>query len=299
MARVDLDIVGKQRGKISRYSRSFWDARGACNILYFTSPTRRSYWEMCVRAILNSKATKSAFVIQYLVHLTDFAENTFNRFPETLRIMSGPSKSSAGDTSFRKTWDRAEYTAKAEDRERKYKEEGAARAEAKSSGQKYRPRASTPPDAKETESRSARLDVSKNVGKISMVPAGAAVGKKGRGAGFYCENCDLTYKDNLQFVEHLNSRQHQVNIGESGKVKKATLEEVRDRLEWLARRKREEKEGVGIVVDLGERLVKRKEEEEKERAMKREKRNEKRRKTKDGSGIKVEDDEGYGGGIIA
>jgi len=213
--------------------------------------------------------------------------------------MSGPSKSNAGDTSFRKTWDRAEYTAKAEAREAKYKEEGAARAEAKLTGQKYRPRASTPPDAKETESRAERLDVSKNVGKVSMVPAGAAIGKRGRGAGFYCQDCDLTFKDNLQFVEHLNSRQHQVETGQSGEVKRATLEEVRERLEWLVRKKREAREGVGNVTDLGERLEKRKEEEERERAVKREKRNEKRRKTKDGSGVKLEDDEGYGGGIIS
>lgn len=173
------------------------------------------------------------------------------------------------------------------------------RAEAKLSGQKYRPRASTPPDAKETESRAARLDVSQNVGKTSLVPAGAATGKRGRGAGFYCADCDLTYKDNLQFVEHLNSRQHQVAIGQSGEVRRATLEEVRERLEWLVRKKREEKEGVGNVVDLGKRLEARKEVEEREREEKRRRRNEKRRKTKDGGGVKVEEEEGYGGGIIS
>jgi len=213
--------------------------------------------------------------------------------------MSAPSKSNASDTSFRKTWDRDEYTAKAKARDVKDKEEGAARAEAKLSGHKYHPRASTPPDAKETESRAARLDVSHNVGKTSLVPAGAATGKRGRGAGFYCGDCNLTFKDNLQFVEHLNSRQHQVAIGQSGEVKRATLEEVRERLEWLAQKRREENEGVGNVVDLGKRLEARKDEEERERAEKREKRNEKRRKTKDGKGIKMEEDHGYGFGIIS
>ena len=212
--------------------------------------------------------------------------------------MSGPSKSTASDTSFRKTWDRAEYAAKAEARETKYKEEGAARAEAKAAGLKYRPRASTPPDAKETESRTARLDVSNNIGKTTLVPAGAATGKRGRGAGFYCSDCDLTFKDNLQFVEHLNSRQHQIAIGQSGEVKRATLEEVRERLEWLAQKRREEKEGIGNVVDLGKRLEVRKEVEEREREEKRRKRNEKRRKTKDGAGVKFEEDEGVGSGII-
>lgn len=212
--------------------------------------------------------------------------------------MSGPSKSAASDTNFRKTWDRTEYAAKAEAREAKYREEGAARAEAKAAGQKYRPRASTPPDAKETESRTARLDVSNNVGKTTLVPAGAATGKRGRGAGFYCADCDLTFKDNLQFVEHLNSKQHQIAIGQSGEVKRATLEEVRERLEWLGQKRREEAQGVGDMVDLGRRLEVRKEVEEREREEKRARRREKRRKTEGGVGVKEEDEEGVGGGII-
>ncbi|KAL9100708.1 MAG: hypothetical protein Q9163_003953 [Psora crenata] len=212
--------------------------------------------------------------------------------------MSGPSKSQSSDTSFRKTWDRAEYASKAATREAFIKEEGKARAEAKAQGRKYFPRASTPPDAKESEARSARLDVSNNVGKTTLVPAGAATGKKGRGAGFYCQDCDLTFKDNLQFVEHLNSRQHQINTGQSGEVRKATLEEVRDRLEWLARKKREERQGIGDVVELGKRLEVRQEMEEKEREEKRRKRREKRRKTPGGVGVKQEDEEGVGSGII-
>ena len=212
--------------------------------------------------------------------------------------MSAPSKSQSSDTSFRKTWDRAEYAAKAAAREASIKEEGKARAEAKAQGKKYFPRASTPPDAKESESRSARLDVSNNVGKTTLVPAGAATGKRGKGAGFYCQDCDLTFKDNLQFVEHLNSRQHQVNTGQSGEVRRATLEEVRERLEWLARKKRAEREGVGDVVELGKRLEIRKEMDERDREERRQKRKEKRRKTEGGVGVKREDEEGVGGGII-
>lgn len=212
--------------------------------------------------------------------------------------MSHQSKPATSDTSFRKTWDRIEYTAKAAERETKDKAEGAARAEAKAAGRKYFPRASTPPDAKETESRTARLDVSNNVGKTTLVPAGAATGKKGRGAGFYCADCDLTFKDNLQFLEHLNSRQHVVAIGQTGEVKRATLEEVRERLQWLAQKRREEKEGLVNVVDLGKRLEVRKEVEKRVREEKRRKRNEKRRKTDGGIGVKKEEEDGVGSGII-
>ena len=201
----------------------------------------------------------------------------------------GPKSS---DTSFRKTWDREEYAAKAAEREKKTKEEGKARYEAALEGRKYHRRASTPPDAKETESRRARLDVSSQVGKQMLVPAGSAVGKRGKGAGFYCDACDLTFKDNLQLVEHLNSRQHLVAVGQSGEVKRATREEVRERLAWLKRKRDEEKEAG--VVDLGKRLEVRAELDDKERAEKRRIRNEKRRRTKDGMGVSQAEVQGDG-----
>ncbi|KAL1648483.1 U4/U6.U5 snRNP associated protein [Diplodia intermedia] len=190
----------------------------------------------------------------------------------------GGAAGSASDTSFRKTWDRAEYAAKAATHDAKVKEEGKARYEAAAAGKKYVRRASTPPDARETEARRSRLDVGAMVGKTMLVPAGSATGKRGRGAGFYCEACDLTFKDNLQFVEHLNSKQHLVATGQSGE------------------RKREEEQREE-VVDLGERLEVAREREEREREEKRRKRNEKRRKTAGGVGVKEEYDPSEG--IIA
>lgn len=207
--------------------------------------------------------------------------------------MSAPSNSAASDTSFRKTWDRAEYAAKASVREAAEQEESKARYEAKLEGRKYNPR-STPIDAKETSSRASRLDITQNLGKTTLIPAGAATGKRGRGAGQYCPDCDLTFKDSLQWVDHLNSRQHLENVGESGEVKKATLEEVRARLAWLAEKKRQEREGAEVVIDLDKRLEMRKEEEEAEREEKRRKRREKRRKTEGGVGVKQEEVEGNG-----
>src|ERR1700749_746299 len=149
--------------------------------------------------------------------------------------------STTSDTSFRRTWDHAEYAEKAAIREAKEREEGKARYEAKLAGKKYVRRASTPPDVHETKARAQRLDVGSMVGKTMLVPAGAAIGKRGRGAGFYCEVCDLTFKDNLQLVDHYNSKQHQVNVGESGEVKRASVEEVRERLKWLKRKIEEDK----------------------------------------------------------
>jgi U4/U6.U5 tri-snRNP component SNU23 len=186
--------------------------------------------------------------------------------------------SSAGDTDFRRTWDRVEYAQRAKENEAKQKKEAKERYEAKLAGKKYVRRASTPPDARrDTQARSQRLNVGDMVGKTMLVPAGAAVGKRGKGAGFYCEVCDLTFKDNLQLVEHYNSKQHLVNSGESGEVKRATLDEVRERLRWLIRKKREEEQEAG-KIDLQQRLEKAQSREEEQRDRKRRKRNEQRRR---------------------
>ncbi|EEQ27490.1 U4/U6.U5 snRNP associated protein [Microsporum canis] len=184
------------------------------------------------------------------------------------------------DTSFRKTWDREAYAEKAAADEAKSKEEAKARYEAKLQGKKYH----APVDyssLEATTSRANRLDVASLVGKTTLVPAGAAVGKRGRGAGFYCSDCDLTFKDNIQLVEHLNSKQHLYATGQSGEVVRAGVVEVRNRLRWLAHKRRveEEEDRKAGQLDLDLRIKTREEEEAKEREEKRRKRNEKRRKS--------------------
>ncbi|CAD6499236.1 BgTH12-04887 [Blumeria graminis f. sp. triticale] len=184
--------------------------------------------------------------------------------------MVEPKKTVSGvsDTDFRKKYDRAEYAAKAFEREAKEKEEGKARYEAKLAGKKYY----APLTGNEalTQARAARLDVASNVGKTVLLPAGAATGKRGRGAGFYCKDCDLTFKDNLQWVEHENSMQHLRAIGQTGEVKRATAEEVHDRITRIWDMIIEEKKG--DVKTLDERLELRKEEEDRQREERRQKR---------------------------
>lgn len=182
----------------------------------------------------------------------------------------GAYENAASDTDFRKKFDRAEYAQQAAEREAKEKEERRLRYEAKLAGKKYY----APLTGEETltQARASRLDVSSNVGKVMLVPAGAATGKRGRGAGFYCEVCDLTFKDNLQWVEHENSMQHLRAIGQTGEVKRATAEEVRERIDRVWERIIQEKKE--DVKTLGERLEVRKEEEEREREERRRKRRE-------------------------
>lgn len=209
-----------------------------------------------------------------------------------------PSDTQNTDNTGTKSWDRAEYARKGEEDEAKRKEEGKARYEAKLLGKKWH----APVDYSSldtTTSRKERLDVASMVGKTTIVSSTNAVGKRGRGAGFYCSDCDLTFKDNLQLVEHLNSKQHLIATGQSGEVTRATVEDVRERLRMLAHQKRarEEEERMVWNLDLGERLKEREEQISKEREEKRRKRNEKRRK----GGDEVKQEDSWEGrlGIIA
>jgi U4/U6.U5 tri-snRNP component SNU23 len=99
-----------------------------------------------------------------------------------------------GDTDFRKTWDREEMAKKAKEREAKERDEAKDRYDAKAAGKSYRRRASTPEDLKQTEARSERIDWSQMIGKQTLTSAAAGVGKRGKGAGAYCQACDLTFK---------------------------------------------------------------------------------------------------------
>ncbi|KAI9749779.1 MAG: hypothetical protein M1815_002274 [Lichina confinis] len=247
--------------------------------------------------------------------------------------------SSAGpEASFRRTWDREAYAAKASEREAREREESKARYEARLAGKKYHapPPPRAPPATSLTlskdkdgrgdggrhappnnyvDARASRLDVSAQIGKVQMLTGtmAAVTGRRGRGAGFYCEDCDLTFKDNLQWVDHLNSKQHLVSLAARrgsadagdglGEVKRATLEDVRERLRYLKDKKlRDEHEAqLSGTVLLQERLKMREEEFEKERELRRIKRRERRRNNHGGVGAGDArggdlDDGGGGGG---
>jgi U4/U6.U5 tri-snRNP component SNU23 len=88
----------------------------------------------------------------------------------------------------------------------------------------------------------------------------------------------VVYRDNIQYVEHLNSKQHLVATGQSGEVRRATVEEVRERLRYLKRKRDEDK--FQEVTDLETRLALNRDKIELEAEERRRKRNEKRRSKK-------------------
>lgn len=169
----------------------------------------------------------------------------------------------ATDTDFRKTYDLDEYAAKAQKREAEEREERKARWEAKMAGKKYH----KPLTGDETyaSAQAHTTDFSSQVGKTTIV---GADGK----AGFPCEPCGRTFKDTKQLMEHRTSPEHLAKTGQKMEVRRATVEEVRARIDYWVQKREEAKKDQ--ATSLEERLKVREEEDEKEREEKRAKRRE-------------------------
>ncbi|ODQ64579.1 hypothetical protein NADFUDRAFT_42889 [Nadsonia fulvescens var. elongata DSM 6958] len=145
-----------------------------------------------------------------------------------------------------------------------------------------------PPDAfsnaKKVTARTSRQNFEEGLNKVMLVAQGTSIGKRGRGIGFYCEVCDLTFKDNLQLIDHYNSKQH---IYTSGKTlerrKKVTIEDVRRRIEYLHKKSQIEEGNKQQQFDIKKRIEEFKKEEEKRNLIKKQnkqKMDEKRRRKK-------------------
>jgi U4/U6.U5 tri-snRNP component SNU23 len=118
---------------------------------------------------------------------------------------SGVQQDPGGEVS-RRTWNR-------EEAERNYEERLAReRAEAKEAKNKKAGMGKLPPPAA-TDSNSVQarteavIKVEELRGKRELVTPLYGLGNKGKTAGFYCETCDLTYKDSFSYLDHLNSAQ--------------------------------------------------------------------------------------------
>ncbi|POW00855.1 hypothetical protein PSHT_12838 [Puccinia striiformis] len=129
----------------------------------------------------------------------------------------------AAGTDFRKTWDKAEYEAKAKQRDEEERERMKEADEALQKGKKpRRKQVDLPKPTELMKQREAPLELNKNQNKTMIVQGST----RGPGApGFYCDVCSRTSKDSSSYLDHLNSRFHLRALGQKTQVARSTIDQ--------------------------------------------------------------------------
>ncbi|THH01141.1 hypothetical protein EW026_g1501 [Hermanssonia centrifuga] len=145
----------------------------------------------------------------------------------------------ASDTDFRKKWDKEEYAEKAKKKDQEERERMQENDERMKQGK--RPRKGRKEDLpKPTElmkRREGALELDKNLGKTIVVQ-----NTSGRGPGvpgFFCETCNRTYKDSVGYLDHINGRAHLRALGQTTRIERSTVEQVRARIAYLREKTKE------------------------------------------------------------
>jgi len=161
----------------------------------------------------------------------------------------------------RRKWDREEYERLAEERKREEKE----RLEEETDKKKG------PPIKRDLlKTREYKVDLDSKLGKSIVINKNTPTWQSG---GYYCNVCDCVVKDSINFLDHINGKKHQRNLGMSMRVERSSLDSVRKRFD-LNKKKMEEKKK---DYDMQTRLQEIQEEEERLKEYRREKKKEKRK----------------------
>nr|CAD7199857.1 unnamed protein product [Timema douglasi] len=126
----------------------------------------------------------------------------------------------------RRKWDRDEYERLAAER---IQEELEAQEKAKQK---------PPPVKRELlKQRDYRVDLESKLGKSVVITKNTPSSQTG---GYYCNVCDCVVKDSINFLDHINGKKHQRNLGMSMRVERSSLDQVKKRFD-INKKKLEEK----------------------------------------------------------
>ncbi|KAF8623089.1 hypothetical protein AX15_006500 [Amanita polypyramis BW_CC] len=167
---------------------------------------------------------------------------------------SGAYGTTSADTDFRKKWDKEEYAEKAKKKDQDERERMQENEQRMKQGKRPRKGGKTGDLPKPTElmkQREAPLALDKNLNKSMVVQN---LSGKGPGQpGFYCETCNRNYRDTTAYLDHINSRAHLRAIGQSTKIERSTIEQVRERIAYL--REKTKAASAAKAFDFDQRLA--------------------------------------------
>lgn len=145
--------------------------------------------------------------------------------------------------NFRRTWDKEEYEKLAKSRLENEEEEKA-------------PKKSSIPVKRELlRPREYEVDLDSSLGKSVVITKSTPTALQG---GYFCNVCDCIVKDSINFLDHINGKKHQRNLGMSMRVERSSLDQVKKRFEVNKRKLEEEKKKKDY--DFEARMVELKEE---------------------------------------
>jgi len=152
------------------------------------------------------------------------------RGDRTNRKMDKAGRGEKNSATFRRTWDKAYY-------ERKAQERGEEEVEPELNHPAHFQRPLVP--RKPLVAREYTVDVESKVGKTQVVTPGTPLAQQ---AGFYCDICDCIVKDSANYLDHINGKKHQRAMGYSMRTERSTLEQVREKFKQGKRKKEQEEE---------------------------------------------------------
>lgn len=160
----------------------------------------------------------------------------------------------------RRKWDRKEYERKAQDRIKSKDDDG---------------KLDDVPISRELlKRRDYKVDLDSKLGKSVVISKTTPSSQSG---GYYCNVCDCVVKDSINFLDHINGKKHQRNLGMSMKVERSSLDQVKERFQKNKKKMEEKQKDYELDVKVREA----KEEEDRYKEYKKEKRKERKRKADD------------------
>ena len=148
--------------------------------------------------------------------------------------------------NYRRTWNKEEYEKRAKERLMEEDNE---------EDDSLHSRNARPVKRELLKPREYEVDLDSNLGKSIVITKTTPTSQSG---GYYCNVCDCVVKDSINFLDHINGKKHQRNLGMSMRVERSSLDQVKKRFEINKRKHEEEKQKKDY--DFEERIAAAKEE---------------------------------------